>query len=107
MPRVNIYIRNEDYEAWESIEAKPKFIHMSIVNYGLMGETASPAVVDVAERDYAKHVKPDLPKVSDGTLAPLVKSLAQTGKPPKNICKVHGTRLDDRGRCLQKGCKYA
>lgn len=23
------------------------------------------------------------------------------------ICKVHGLPLDSRGRCLQKGCKYA
>lgn len=23
------------------------------------------------------------------------------------ICKIHGTPLDSRGKCLQKGCKYA
>lgn len=23
------------------------------------------------------------------------------------VCKVHGLPLDDRGKCLQKGCKYA
>jgi len=23
------------------------------------------------------------------------------------VCKVHGTPLDDRGKCLMKGCKYA
>lgn len=23
------------------------------------------------------------------------------------ICKIHKTPLDDRGKCLQKGCKYA
>lgn len=23
------------------------------------------------------------------------------------LCKIHGTPLDDRGRCMQKGCKYA
>lgn len=22
------------------------------------------------------------------------------------LCKIHGTPLDDRGKCLQKGCKY-
>lgn len=23
------------------------------------------------------------------------------------VCKVHGTPLDDRGKCLMKGCKYS
>lgn len=23
------------------------------------------------------------------------------------LCKIHGTPLDDRGKCLQKGCKYS
>jgi hypothetical protein len=23
------------------------------------------------------------------------------------VCKIHGTPLDFRGRCMQKGCKYA
>lgn len=23
------------------------------------------------------------------------------------LCKIHGLPLDDRGRCMQKGCKYA
>lgn len=23
------------------------------------------------------------------------------------LCKIHGLPLDDRGRCLQKGCKYS
>lgn len=30
MPRVNIYIRDEDKEAWESIRNKPTFIHNAI-----------------------------------------------------------------------------
>lgn len=25
----------------------------------------------------------------------------------KALCKIHGTPLDDRGKCMQKGCKYA
>jgi len=23
------------------------------------------------------------------------------------LCKIHGIPLDDRGRCMQKGCRYA
>lgn len=25
----------------------------------------------------------------------------------QGVCKIHGTPLDRRGKCLQKGCKYA
>lgn len=32
MPRVNIYIRNEDYSKWQSIEDKPSFINEAINN---------------------------------------------------------------------------
>lgn len=28
-------------------------------------------------------------------------------QPAGALCRVHGTPLDNRGRCLQKGCKYA
>ena len=32
----------------------------------------------------------------------------KTSDPTKQaVCKIHGTPLDFRGRCLQKGCKYA
>lgn len=27
MPKVTIWIRNEDHAAWESIKSKPEFIH--------------------------------------------------------------------------------
>lgn len=37
---------------------------------------------------------------------------ASLGRLPKlesnvKLCKIHGTPLDSRGKCLQKGCKYA
>lgn len=31
----------------------------------------------------------------------------KNAKAAHGICKIHGTPLDTRGRCLQKGCKYA
>ena len=30
MPRVNIYIRNEDYQKWLAIADKPEWLHMAI-----------------------------------------------------------------------------
>lgn len=45
----------------------------------------------------------------------IIKSPAQAIKAVKELpkpsdsgnCKVHGIQLDKRGKCLQKGCKYA
>lgn len=30
MPRINIYIRNEDYDKWLAIADKPEFLHTVI-----------------------------------------------------------------------------
>lgn len=30
MPRINMYVRNEDYESWLEIEDKPLFLHNAI-----------------------------------------------------------------------------
>lgn len=30
MPRVNVYIRKEDWEAWESLADKPDWLHQSL-----------------------------------------------------------------------------
>lgn len=40
MPRVNIYIRNEDYEKWKSIPGKPEFIHEAIDEFHIVAELA-------------------------------------------------------------------
>lgn len=36
-----------------------------------------------------------------------VLSSISDGRLPNGLCKDHGTPLDSRGKCLQKGCKYA
>ena len=38
MPRVNIYIRNEDYAKWQSIPNKPEFIHEVIAEFHVVAE---------------------------------------------------------------------
>lgn len=43
----------------------------------------------------------DIERVIEMTLIPA----QQRGA--KGVCKIHGIPLDDRGKCLQKGCKYA
>lgn len=99
MPRVNIYIRNRDYKAWESIGDKPAFIHTSVINYGLQDEEAPQAVKDIAEADLAKQPEPA------SVYTHIVKT--KSSEPNAALCKTHGTNLDDRGKCLIKGCKYS
>lgn len=36
-----------------------------------------------------------------------IPSVFSTKKISNGLCKVHGVPLDSRGKCLQKGCKYA
>lgn len=49
--------------------------------------------------------------VSPGNVSATVRNLAKSYPPIRNefrpVCKVHGTPLDLRGKCLQKGCKYS
>lgn len=49
-------------------------------------------------KDAEKAVTPEMV----GEL-PAIKRILEKNK----LCKIHGTPLDDRGRCMQKGCKYA
>lgn len=49
MPRVNIYIRNEDYDKWKAIEGKPEWLHGQItgeelfdVGMNIIGEDEIP-----------------------------------------------------------------
>lgn len=44
MPRVNIYIRNEDWETWKAIEDKPDFLH-TILQKRKMGTDLHPTTV--------------------------------------------------------------
>lgn len=48
MPRVNIYIRNEDYPKWQIISDRPKWIHEKL-NPGSVYELGSSLDVAVAK----------------------------------------------------------
>lgn len=131
MPRVNIYIRKEDLEKWEAIGDKPSFIHDAIrvqdsTLHGTMypkGETEIPGGKVIANSTNIKENKDgtitaiDPSKHSSFTRKPPVIKTAQeamtriaqahTDKDYHGLCKIHGTPLTDKGKCLQKGCKYA
>ncbi len=73
-----VYFREEDLELWEAVENKAEFLHNALKAEPIVRVMAGEKV-----RVFAK-VNPKYP-----------------------VCKVHGTPLDSRGKCLQKGCKYA
>jgi hypothetical protein len=111
MPHANIWVRKDDWEAWESIEDKPAFIHRSIINYG-MGEDAPEAVKDRADEEIAMLNKVD--ELADSieladriTAEEIINEKKITSAMPVAVCKIHGTPLSKFGGCLQKGCKYA
>lgn len=92
-----------------------------------MGKSMNQAVVDVITEALSQHearekaiklpagysVQPTL--VSDSEKRPVYAQPVQfhdgasgfTFEAKKALCKIHGTPLDSRGKCLQKGCKYA
>ena len=90
--RVNIYIRKEDEQQWIGIIDKPQWIH---------------------ERLRAGLDKPYVMERVDPEVR--VKAILELSRQQNNprftgaikSCKVHGIPLDDRGRCMQKGCKYS
>ena len=95
MPHVNIWIRNEDLKAWKEIGDKPTFIHDAIkvqnsIKIGSM---------------YPKVIKTPKDAVEASTRIGLSHPDKSTGF--TGLCRDHGTPLDYRGKCLQKGCKYA
>lgn len=77
MPRINVYIRNEDAALWKK-KYSPEWLHKKLHE----GESLKPAQADTPPKKI----------VEVSTRA---------------VCKQHGDTLDARGNCLQKGCKYA
>lgn len=118
MPRVNIFIRKEDWDRWNAIPDVPQWIHN-----GLIGKS-------VADKE-VKQVRVKTAKVVTAVTMPVPGKARQVIKTPAEAqeavsivanlkndseqikdksyqnCKIHGTPLDVRGKCLQKGCKYA
>ena len=106
MPKVMIWIRKEDWERWKGIADKPEFISNALhgVSRVVAKGTLYPELIVPTtniENAVAKVYDPILKEIDEGTPTPLAKRL-QNG-----ICKIDGTPLDKRGKCLQKGCKNA
>lgn len=103
MPDVKVYIRAENLNKWNSMENKSKWINTLLKNssdtsnYGKNIQTPVGEFTTVLSEEV---VRPPVPKIAGVFPA---SQLRNTTK----LCKVHQTPLDSRGKCLQKGCKYA
>lgn len=122
MPTVSVYIKNDDWEAWRKLEKPSEFIHNAL-NRSVRSDPGFKRIEKVDERFALKppgeltrkqlneqNIKranaidekievtsPDLNKVIP----------VSSGRLSNGLCKIHGTPLDDRGRCMVKGCKYS
>jgi len=87
MPKVTVYIRNEDYETWRAVSEKTQFISDALNNVAKVDTPVKPIRLEKPV-DVIANLKKVFPDV-------------------KLNCRVHGLLLDDRNRCLTKGCRYA
>lgn len=92
MPKVTVYIRKEDMEAWKEIGQKTQFLHDAIhVQNTTMQGTMYPKIIKTPEQ--AKTM----------TMKQVERQFAKAD----GLCPDHKVPLDARGRCMQKKCKYS
>lgn len=113
MPRVNIYIRNADWEDWQMIDDIPGFISNAIARENLeakiavrdhiVNEGRELGILDDAETEDAKlgTVKRPIKTAEDA-----VKAVFPEAKVQK-FCPNGHPIPEDRDRCFGKGCKYS
>ena len=89
----NIYFRKDVWEKFKDEENKSEVINMLLKDfYGQIKNPVNPfksslVVKDIPAPNATFEIKPSKERDSKG------------------LCKIHGTPLDDRGKCLVKGCK--
>jgi hypothetical protein len=101
MPKTSFYLRNEDIDKWKAVEEKSAWIHAML--HQLPEPREDPPLDDIKFTDLDTHDQAIVVLQERGVSLPKSKLLMY----PNGLCKIHGIALDNRGRCLQKGCKYA
>lgn len=114
MPNVTTYIRKDDMELWLACPNKAELIHNALnmretylelppkqkdqVKKHIVSMPSEPD--DVTFDDLSLHDKAVVTLQDRNISLPKSKFL-------NGVCKIHDVPLDSRGKCLQKGCKYA
>lgn len=112
MPQVTVYVRRKDLKKWKAIEKKAEFIHNAL-DIADKYKALEPEE-KIAVKEHIKVLIPPKPKKEKKVKPKVIKTpqeaevaTASIKLPTINLCKIHGVPLDNRGKCLQKGCKYA
>lgn len=101
MPNATIFIRKENWAYWESLPNKSEWVNNLLYPKPLVSTSPSP-------NPYKKQ--------RDAALARIIKTPKQAAKiaaeqttvsDARKVCPIHAVPLDDRGKCLQKKCKYS
>jgi hypothetical protein len=116
--QATIYIRKENQARWDEIKDKSAWVNAylekSPPNSRVLAEGLEPVSTPIIPKTTP------VTKAADVLIGNMEKAMAEFAPETKDAktndymsrlkiptCKVHGSPLDDRGRCLQKGCKYA
>jgi hypothetical protein len=97
MPKVTVYIRNEDYEKWKAIEEKTEFIHGALKNGTASG----------ADKEYSR------PTRAAEKLPTTEEQIESIAKAQSKFMKTDssGRIISDRGSCKHgadpKLCRFA
>jgi len=96
MPIVQTWISDDDYPKYLEYR-KTKGAWTIFIRGALNGEEDT---VTIKKTPGYTFKRPEVPKIAGVFPASALRDLTK-------LCKEHGTPLDSRGKCLQKGCKYA
>jgi hypothetical protein len=107
MGHANIYIRPENEETWQKLEKKSEFVNNALTDFTMnVGSDKGPLQVTppiVTLKDIAAKV----PTVETSAVLDrvVIRAAASQERIKNGLCKIHGTPLDGRKRCMVKGCK--
>ncbi len=108
MPKVTVYVRNEDIEEWRSIGAKTTFIHNALKAVREGGLESLGLIVD--DRTQVTYIDKPLVKAKGFIKTPeqAVEAVKQVfGKEVATYCPNGHAIPEGRSKCLGRGCKYS
>lgn len=103
MPRANIFIRQSDWKKWTALEKKSEWVHGHLTSLNSIERVKEIESKPEVKKVKINKVKPKIIKTKDDA----VQAATSIQLPKIALCKIHEIPLDFRGKCLQKGCKYA
>jgi hypothetical protein len=110
MIQITVYLRDEkDLEKWRQVPNKAEFMHNAL--NGISPQYGSPESLHAKQKVVV--TPPSGVTNSGDSMTPQMTTSIKvpTHKPidgaKGSLCPVHKIPMDGRGKCLQKGCKYA